>query len=477
VPIDTTRPGSPGWWLERMLKRLEQNQERYELLEEYFEGCPPVPQLRTKAVKEAYRRLMSLARTNFAELVVEAVRERMSVNGFRTGAQSDELGDAEAWRIWQASGLDAASAIVHRTQLALGDAYVMVGGVDPDLEAPIITPEDPREIAVLTDPTRPRKPIAALKAFQDELTGLDRVYLFVQGFVLRASRARGLDEKTFGYDVAGFEWSDTPQRLPGGVIPVVRFANQPDMRGNSKGEFERHLPILNRINYSILSRLEIATLQAFRQRAIKGVPTHDNAGNEIDYDDLFNADPGAMWQLPAAGEVWESGQVDLGPIRDAIRHDVQDLAAVTRTPLFYLTPDANNGSAEGASLAREGLVFKTADRLATTGEAWEDVLSLAFTVLGDQERAQRRDMEIIWSSPERFTLSERYDAATKAQSAGVPWRTIMSSILQFTPQEIDRMEAERAADALLVQTLSPPAPAAQPPAQQPPPPSNGAPAG
>jgi hypothetical protein len=311
VPIDTTRPGSPGWWLERMLKRLEQNQERYELLEEYFEGCPPVPQLRTKAVKEAYRRLMSLARTNFAELVVEAV------------------GDAEAWRIWQASGLDAASAIVHRTQLALGDAYVMVGGVDPDLEAPIITPEDPREIAVLTDPTRPRKPIAALKAFQDELTGLDRVYLFVQGFVLRASRARGLDEKTFGYDVAGFEWSDTPQRLPGGVIPVVRFANQPDMRGNSKGEFERHLPILNRINYSILSRLEIATLQAFRQRAIKGVP----------------------------------------------------------------------------------------------------------------------------------------------------WRTIMSSILQFTPQEIDRMEAERAADALLVQTLSPPAPAAQPPAQQPPPPSNGAPAG
>jgi hypothetical protein len=57
------------------------------------------------------------------------------------------------------------------------------------------------------------------------------------------------------------------------------------------------------------------------------------------------------------------GQVDLGPVRQAIRDDVQDLAAVTRTPLFYLTPDAANGSAEGASLAREGLVFKTEDRI------------------------------------------------------------------------------------------------------------------
>jgi hypothetical protein len=197
------------------------------------------------------------------------------------------------------------------------------------------------------------------------------------------------------------------------------------------------------------NRLEIGTLQAFRQRAVKGVPAKDEAGNEINYDDIFALDPGALWVLPATAELWESGTVDLGPIRAAIRDDVQDLAATTRTPLFYLTAEATNGSAEGASLAREGLVFKTGDRIVQAGEALEQVMSLAFLFAGDIERASRADMEVLWAPPERYSLAERYDAASKAQAAGVPWRTVMTDVLQFSPQQVERMEAERATDALL----------------------------
>ena len=46
-------------------------------------------------------------------------------------------------------------------------------------------------------------------------------------------------------------------------------------------------------------------------------------------------------------------------------------------------------------------------------------------------------------------VAERYDAASKAEAAGVPWRTRMLDILQFSPQQVDRMDAERATDALL----------------------------
>src|SRR5690606_20210495 len=108
------------------------------------------------------------------------------------------------------------------------------------------------------------------------------------------------------------------------------------------------------------------------------------------------------------GEIWESQQVDIGPILNSVRHDVQDLAAVTRTPLFYLTPDATDGSAEGASLAREGLIFKTRDRLSQAGESWEQVMALAFLFAGDRERASVVDMETIWLPPERHSLAERY---------------------------------------------------------------------
>jgi hypothetical protein len=141
-------------------------------------------------------------------------------------------------------------------------------------------------------------------------------------------------------------------------------------------------------------------------------------------------------------------------LRSAVRDDIQDLAAVTRTPLFYLTPEANQGSAEGASLAREGLVFKTQDRLLQFGESWEQVMSLAFLFAGDRERANRGAMEVMWADPQRYSLAERYDAASKAVAAQVPWRTVMSSVLQYTPQQVDEMEAERATDALLTGALN-----------------------
>lgn len=445
--IDTQTPESPGWWLARLLKDLEGRQDRYDDLDAYYRGEQLLPMHAGKAVREAYRRLMEMARTNYAELIVEAVRERVMPVGFRTGAAGDENGDSEAWRIWQANSLDADSALVHRSCLALSDAYVIVGGVDDEIGAPLITPEDPRQVIVEHDPRRRRKALAAVKVFRDDVAGVDRAYLYLPGLVYYAAREAVEDVWTF--EAAPWDWYQGPQPLPAPVVPVVAFKNRADTFGRSQGEFEPHISLLDRINYTILSRLEIATLQAFRQRGIKGVPTHDADGNEVDYSDIFAADPGAMWQLPDTAEVWESGQVDLGPLRQAIRDDVQDLAAVSRTPLFYLTPEAAQGSAEGASLAREGLVFKTQDRLLQLGESWEQVMSLAFLFAGDTERAARGSMEVMWADPQRYSLSERYDAASKAVSAQVPWRTVMSDVLQFTPQQVDEMEANRATDLLL----------------------------
>lgn len=447
MPVDTMKAGSPGWWMARLLKKLGDRQTDLELLDSYYSGAAAAPVLSTKAVREAYRRMMAMARTNFAELVVEAVRERMQPVGFRTGAVDDELGDKEAWRIWQANSLDADINLVFRSSLSMGDAAMIVGPPDEEIGAPLITPEDPREVYCETDPRRRRKVLAAVKAFKDDVEGVDRCYLYLPGVVYKAIRAS--QDGRLSTDISGWEWDGAPQVLPALVVPVVPFPNQPNMARCGVGEFERHLPILDRINYSILSRLEIATLQAFRQRAVKGVPNVDAEGNEINYDDILAGDPGALWVLPATAELWESGQVDLGPLRLAIRDDIQDLAAVTRTPLFYLTPEATNGSAEGAALAREGLVFKTQDRITQATESLEQVMAIAFLFDGDKERASRGDMEVIWADPQRFSLSERADAASKASTSGMPWRAIARDIWQKSPQEIDRWETERATDALL----------------------------
>lgn len=453
MPIDATTPRSPGWWLKRLLKKLGENQDRYNRLDSYYRGENGIPAHANKSVREAYRRLMAMSRTNFAELVVEPVRERMVPAGFRTGADGDELGDAEAWRIWQGNALDADSSLVHRASLALSLSHVIVGPVDPDIGVPVITPEDPREVVVETDPVRRRKVVAALKVFTDDTEGVQRAYLYLPGAVLKAARPKP-STGTMRWDLDRFEWDGTAQPLPANVVPVVPFPNRSSLGGGAVGEFEPHLPILDRINYTILNRLEIATLQAFKQRALKGdLPDVDEDGNEIDYDHIFESGPDALWRLPRDVDIWESGQVDLGPIRAAIRDDIQDLAAVTRTPLFYLTPDAANGSAEGAALMREGLVFKTQDRIVQASESWEQVMSLAFRFAGDDERADRADMEVLWASPERRSLAERADAASKATD--LPWGTRMSEIWQFSPQQIERMRAERIEDAMLADIEAP----------------------
>jgi hypothetical protein len=455
--LDVKTPNSPGWWLAKLLPELDRVRPHYQLLDNYYTGAAAIPVMSNKAVREAYQRMMRMARTNFAELVVEALRERVSPNGFRTGAAGDELGDKVAWSYWQKNSLDADFALITSAAFSMGCAYGMVGDIDDELGVPVMTPEDPRQVITMQDPVRRRKAISGVKAWTD---GDDQIaYLYLPGEVYPFRKSKS-------GEVRDFELDGDVMDLPAPIVPIVKFSCRSDMFHRSSGEFERHLGILDRINYTVLNRLEIATLQAFKQRAVKGMKTHDEKGEEIDYDALFSADPGALWLLPATAEMWESGAVDLNPIRQAIRDDVQDLAAVTRTPLFYLSPDAASGSAEGASLAREGLILKAYDRLAQLGESVEQWQSYAFLMAGDLERANRASMEVLWSPPERFTLSERYDAATKAQAAGVPWRTVMSKVLQFSPQEIDEMETERTSDLLLASSLAQQS-AATPPAPQP----------
>lgn len=442
--IETRVPQSAGWWLARLGRRLAELRPRYDRLDAYYRNEAGIPVTANKAVRDAYRRLMAMSMLNLAELIVEAPRERMQPVGFRTGADGDPTTDQQAWRIWQANHLDADNALVHRAMLSMGDAYVMVG-VNED--GPVITPEDPRQVITEQDPVRRRRAIAALKLFRDTTVGYDRAYLFLPGTVQQAARPIRDVDKPFETQIGDdWEWVTDPVELGTRQIPVVRFTNRADMQGVGCGEYERHTSNLDRINYTILNRLEIATLQAFKQRAIQGVPALDEHGSEINYDNIFAADPGALWLLPETAKIWESQEVNLDGIRQGLKDDIQNLAAVTRTPLFYLAPDAANGSAEGASLAREGLVFKTEDLIANASESWEQVIAMALEFDGTSPRT---DMQVVWAPAERFTLAERYDAASKASMAGVPWRQVMESVLQFSPQEIDRMEADRATDSFL----------------------------
>jgi hypothetical protein len=174
----------------------------------------------------------------------------------------------------------------------------------------------------------------------------------------------------------------------------------------------------------------------------------DENGVVIDYDGMFAADPAALWQVPLGVSVWESGVTDLSALLLAARDDIKDFAAVTRTPLPALSPDAANQSAQGSEMVEDGHVAKCIDRMGSLSEGWEEVQYLEFLWLGDTIRASRLDMEVLWIPPAIPSMSERFDAASKAKAAGVPQVYIMTNIVGMTPQEMRRYADEWAVEDL-----------------------------
>ena len=457
MPIDITTPESPGWYFWRLAEAQRARYARLDELWERYEGRPPLPVGAADAA-EIFRQFARKSRTNYAELAVQAVLERLALIGFRTSAAQiqQETLDATAATILRENEMPIESDDLHEFMGVMGVGYTIVGPPDSDVEGslPVITAEDPREVITAHDPARRARTLAGLKLMWDPDREIDRAFVYLPGEVWparRSGRAGGgsLLGRQFRFAPRSWEWDGDPIKLPTEDVPVIRFENH---RG--RGEFEGHTDLLDRINHMILQRMVIGTLQAFRQRAIKGLPLTDpKTGADIDYSQIFSADPGALWQLPATAEMWESGQVDLTPILSSVKDDVRDFAALTRTPMSYFTPDAANGSAEGASLMREGLVFKVEDRQLRAGVGHARTMALALRYAGQLDPAAT--VTPVWGPAERFSLAQRYDAGLKASQQGVPWKTRMLEILQFTPAQVERMEVERMTDALLSPSPTP----------------------
>lgn len=454
MSINVDEKDSPGWWMVKLTDKLVGRQERLQKLAKYHDGDPPLPE-GADAAKSAYQAFQKKARTNFAELIVGAVRERCSVRSIRTSADNSVKGDATAWQIWKDNGLDVEFADVLENMLALGDAYTITG-YDDETQKPIITGEDPRQVVTIHNPARQSEVRGALKMFHDPEEGRDYAYLYLPGIRYvafvdndKADASPAFDPETWAWDEDS--GGDAGEVIPGEVVPVVRYRNR---RGI--GVFETHIDVLDRINHMLLQRMVIATMQAFRQRAIfvddKDMPELDEEGNEIDYDAILSADPGTVWKLPLTAKLWESGQVDLQGILSGIKDDVHHLAAVTRTPVSMLSPESANQSATGATMVKEGLIFKCEDVITRATAALAQTFSYAFLFAGDEKRSDKAGIEIEWYPTERYSLAEKYDAASKAVSANEPEESIWSGVLQKNPEQIEQMRAARMDQAMLVPT-------------------------
>lgn len=463
-------PYSDSWWLQRLYEQLRLQQKRCQSLQARFEGDAPLPFV-SDIQKSAVKWFVEKSRTNVERLIVNAVLSRLRIRGIRTAVDSDEGGDAQAFTTWKKARGKLFTLDVHEMALSMSLAFLIVGK-DPDGKL-LVTAEDPRLVTAITDPANPYKVLAALKLFHDDVNDQDVAYLYLPGRLRVAKKYRkrmpgsadvrfnprafvwdenilnDLGEVVYDGQSGDVEWLAATPTLPA-IVPVVPFFNGKDAT-HAVAQFEPFLNQIDRINQQILQRMTIATIQAFKQRAFKGLPKVDpDTGEPIDYDAIFVADPGAVWNIPETAEIWESGQVDMSGILQAIRDDFKDLYSTSGTPGYLASPDAANASAEAASLQREMTVFgveKLQDRFELSHEL---ACELMFRTLGDIERSEPGSTEIIWAPAERLSVAER--ASAIAQTKGVmPRYQQLTEIWGMDPAQADRAMSELTDDMILDQ--------------------------
>lgn len=459
---------TPDWLLTSILRQMTRDEKRYKRLRQYVEGDPPKPETPT-AIKEdswaEFELFRRKARTNFAELVVDACVDRTHLEGFRTAAAGDEDGDTRAEQLWEENNLDLISDKVHSDAYTYGSGFLAI-----DTETKRAKQFRPWQAMVVRDSVG--DPVVGVAIEHNAMQARDYAYLWMRdvddnglgtGTVDLHIAVRDREQKhyegTFNTEVplgtqvnqrwVWWKTVDTKEE----VLPLYWFENREGV-----GEFERHTDVLDRINHMLLQRVVIATMQAFKQRALKGeFPERDKDGNKIDWNAMFPADPGALWLLPPEADIWESTQSSLQDILASVKDDVRDLAAVTRTPMTYFTPDSANGSAEGASLQREGYTSKVNDRKKRFGAVWRKFMAALFRVNDEAERADVHQIDIQWTPTEQLALSERFSAFSQASNGqALPLRTLMREVLHFTPKQMRMAELERISQTLTSALGAPP---------------------
>lgn len=434
-------PRSPQWWLQRLTKKLNERNRAIKTFNDYYRGDHNLA-FATPKFRETFGRLFSEFSDNWCKLIVDAPDERLSVEGFRYG--DDTQGDKRAWAMWQANSLDALSSMAHVEALIHGESYAIVwSGADGE---PFISIEHPSECIVDFAPSSTRRRTAALKWWRED-DGFMLATLYLPDALYKFQSTKTIDPTGYlgelrwtAREVADETW---PVVNPWGVVPVVPLMNDPRLLDGGVSEIADAIPVQDAVNKVISDMMVTSEFHAAPQRYVLGLDVKkDETGKPM--QPMLEGLANRLWVAPKNTELGQFPQADLSGYREMAELFVQHLASRTRTPPHYFYLSGNFPSGESIKSAETGLVAKVRRKQKHFGEAWEEVMRLAFLIKGDKKRSQDRASETVWRDPETRSESEHIDAIGKQRALlNIPLETAWERA-GYSPEEISRMKTQLA---------------------------------
>jgi hypothetical protein len=418
--------------LRGLATRISDRKHHVRRLDAYYDG-----ELRLAALGLSLPPEMRALQTvvNWPRVTVDALRERVKLEGFRMRGAEDT--DDRLWSWWQANNLDEESALGHLESFVQGLGYVSVGYDEDRPDTPIIICESARNMLADVDP-RTRKVKTAVRLYDHDVSGEARsATLYVPGrnIYFTADRGRWVVTETVETGI---------DRVP--VVPMVNRSRLHDRSGRS--EMADVMGLTDAACRNLTNLQGAQELMALPTRYVFGISEADMKTQEGEpvtkweaYLGRFNAlgDPDAkVQQLPAA---------DLTNFTRVLDSYAGLVSSVTGLPPHYLGLTTENPASADAIRSSEARHVKRAeDKCAVLGGVWEEVMRLAMLIVDGNVPEEAERMESVFADPATPTYAAKVDAVVKLAGAGLLPREAAWEELGYSPERRQRLASLAEAD-------------------------------
>ena len=379
-----------------------------------------------------------LAQVGVPRIYVNAIAERLVIEGFRIGDAGET--DEELWSWFRANRLDVQSYQAFRDALIYGRCYITIaanGEEETDSENPMLVPDVP-----IIQVESPKSLYAEINPRTRDVEWAIRVVRDSNGDNVAATMYYPDRTEIYIADEGELRLEDTINHGLG-IVPVVPMVN-PSRLGDLNGESiitPEIRSVTDAMSRAMMNMQTTSELMATPQRIIFGSSVDEINGDSLTGLELYASsyiaieDPqGKAMQLPAA---------ELRNYTDAISHMLKMAAAYTGLPPQYLSFTNDNPASAEAIRSSESRLVRTCEALAGVfGDAWEQAMRIALLVQGSQLTLDHFRMEAVWRDPATPTYQAKADAAQKlyAGGSGVIPKEQARIDMGYTPEQRKQME-------------------------------------
>ena len=386
-----------------------------------------------------------LAQVGYPRLYVNSLSDRLEVEGFRTGSESE--GDDQLWDWWTANNLDVSSVLAHTDALVNGRSYITVSAPEPeglmDPTVPIIRVEPATSLYAQKDP-RTHQVVAAIRvSYRDE------------GDVAGATLY--LPHGTYYWTNKDGQWSNpTEVKHDLGVVPVIPLENTSllsDREGSSEITPELR-SVTDAASRIMMNMQATAELMAVPQRMLFGVKPEELGVDPNTGQVLFDSYLARIMAFEdESAKAHQFQAAELINFTHALDELAKQAAAYTGLPPQYLSTTTENPASAEAIRAAESRLVKNAERKCKVfGGGWEQAMRVAYKAMNGSVPTEMWRMETVWRDPSTPTYAAKADAASKlfANGQGVIPRERARIDMGYTIVEREEMKAWDEDDASLL---------------------------